>query len=263
MSLQLFIAEDEPPALARLQEAIGRVAPDARIVGHADTVQGTAAWLACHAAPDLLLMDIQLADGLSLELFEQRACPAPVVFITAYDRFALQAFRSLALDYLLKPVSDDALARAFGKMAELRQHLAPDAARLAAAMDALRSGVGAAVGRPRQRLVGRPIGSSAGQSQVLAVERLAYLVALDKAAVAVTSDGQRHAIDQALTELEALLDPRYFFRANRQLLVAAAAVRGFGPAGRGRLQLQLAPDPGFEAVVSQERAAAFRHWLEQ
>ena len=250
--MQLFIAEDEPPARQRLEQAIRRVAPGSQVVGHADSVQGTAAWLAAHPAPDLLLLDIQLADGLSLELFERGPCVVPVVFTTAYDQFALQAFQALALDYLLKPVGDEPLARAFDKVAGLRRHFAPDAARLAAVLDGLRPAPAY-----RQRLVGERDGASV----VWPVERLAWVVSLDKSSVAVADDGSRCRLDLPLAELEAQLDPRHFFRANRQLLVAAKALRGFAAAGRGRLSLQLQPEPGFEVVVSQERAGPFRAWL--
>ena len=99
--MKVFIAEDEPPARERLVETLARVAPRAQVVGHAESVQGTAAWLAAHPAPDVLMLDIQLADGLSLELFQERELPVPVIFTTAYDRFALDAFRALAVYYLL------------------------------------------------------------------------------------------------------------------------------------------------------------------
>ncbi|WP_158219821.1 LytTR family DNA-binding domain-containing protein [Ideonella sp. A 288] len=253
IALQCFIAEDEPPARQRLQEALARVAPQAAVVGHADTVRGTAAWLATHAPPDLLLLDIQLGDGLSLELFDGAGCPVPVIFTTAYDRFALQAFQALAVDYLLKPVADAALAGALAKVGRLRQAFAPDAARLAAALDGLRPTPTAF----RRRLVAR----GPGQAHVLPVEAVACVVSLDKTSVAVARDGTRHLLDEPLAELEAALDPQQFFRASRQVLVAAIAVQAFEAIGRGRLRVDLQPDPGFEVVISQERAAVFRAWL--
>lgn len=255
MALQCFIAEDEPPARQRLQEALVRVSPQAQMVGHADSVRGTAAWLAAHPAPDLLLLDIQLADGLSLELFEGdgAARRVPVIFTTAYDRFALQAFQALTVDYLLKPVADTALAAALAKVTQLRQAFAPDAARLAAVLGGLRPAPEAF----RQRLIAQ----ADGQAHVLAVLNLAYVVSLDKTSVAVARDGTRHTLGEALADLEAALDPQHFFRANRQVLVAANAVRAFAPAPRGRLKLALQPEPGFEVLVSQERATLFRTWL--
>jgi DNA-binding LytR/AlgR family response regulator len=253
MALRCFIAEDEPPARQRLQEALARVSPQAQVVGYADSVRGTAAWLAAHPVPDLLLLDIQLADGLSLELFEGAGCRVPVIFTTAYDRFALQAFQALTVDYLLKPVADASLAASLAKVAQLRQAFAPDAARLAAVLGGLRPASAAF----RQRLIAQ----ASGQAHVLAVQDLAYVVSLDKTSVAVARDGTRHALGEVLAELEAALDPQHFFRANRQVLVAANAVRAFAPAPRGRLKLALQPEPGFEVLVSQERATLFRTWL--
>ena len=172
MSLHLFIAEDEPPARARLIETIARVAPQAQVVGHADSVRGTEQWLAEHEAPDLLLLDIQLADGLSLELFQGRA-PAlrmPVIFTTAYDRFAFAAFQALALDYLLKPISDAALAQAFAKAQRLREHFGAEVARWLQAHSSPATPW-------RQRLVGRKAGT---QFHALAVSQVAAVVSVDK-----------------------------------------------------------------------------------
>jgi DNA-binding LytR/AlgR family response regulator len=138
-------------------------------------------------------------------------------------------------------------------VAQLRQAFAPDAARLATVLGSLRPAPEAF----RQRLIAQ----AAGQAQVLAVQDLAYVVSLDKTSVAVARDGTRHALGEALAELEAALDPQRFFRANRQVLVAASAVLAFAPAPRGRLKLVLQPEPGFEVLVSQERATLFRTWL--
>lgn len=236
--MKVFIAEDEPPALARLVETLSRVAPEARVLGQADSVAATAAWLAAHPPPDLLLLDIQLADGLSLDLFQAQRVRVPVVFTTAYDRFALEAFRALAVDYLLKPVADAALAQALAKVRQFRAHFQEPgyAPRLACRLGTVH--------------------------HMLPVAQLARLVSLDKATHALALDGRRYTVDPPLSELEQQLDPARFFRATRQVLVAAAGVRHYAPAGKGRLRLTLAPDD--EALeVAQERAAAFKAWWAQ
>jgi DNA-binding LytR/AlgR family response regulator len=253
MSLGLFIAEDEPPARERLIEAVARVAPGARVLGWSDSVQGTAAWLAGHVAPDLLLLDIQLADGLSLELFRSGQLSLPVIFTTAYDRFAIDAFQALAVDYLLKPVSEAALGMAFAKAARLRQQFAPGVDVLARLLDAART-QGAVF---RQRLVGR----KGNQFHALEVARVAWVVSVDKLSFAVMHDGNRYLLEQPLSQLEGELDPAAFFRVSRQLLVALPGVRRFAAAGRGRLKLELAPAGEGEVLISQERAAAFRAWI--
>ena len=248
--MRIFIAEDEPPARERLVETLARVAPRARVVGHAESVQATAAWLAASAPPDVLMLDIQLSDGLSLELFDERELSVPVIFTTAYDRFALDAFRALAVDYLLKPVADDALEAALAKVARMRQHFGADVADLLRRRDA-------SAPRWRQRLLGR-LGS---QFHSLAVADVAGFVSVDKLTFAVLRDGRRYQVETPLADLEGELDPALFFRANRQVLIAAQAVRRFAPAGKGRLRVESAPDALGELVVSPDRAAAFRAWL--
>lgn len=245
--MNVFIAEDEPPARERLIETLGRVAPGAVVVGHADSVRATAAWLAAHAAPDLLLLDIQLSDGLSLELFRDGKVELPVIFTTAYDRFALAAFRAMAVDYLLKPVADASLAEAIAKWQRLQTRVGASVARWLATERP----------RVRERLVGR----KGAQHHVLALAQVAYIVSVDKLAFAVTLDGVRYALDQTLGELETELDPRQFFRVNRQLLVAVHAVHHYAPAGKGRLKVQLQPAAEGEVMVSQERAQAFKAWI--
>jgi DNA-binding LytR/AlgR family response regulator len=250
--MRAFIAEDEPPARERLVAALARVAPQVRIVGHADSVKATADWLATQPPPDLLLLDIQLGDGLSLELFEGRELAVPVIFTTAYDQFAIAAFRALAVDYLLKPLDEAAVAQAIAKAEKLRRGFGSDVMAVLSQLQPARPAW-------RQRLLGRK-----GQAfQAFDVDELAYVVSLDKLSHAVLHDGSRLLLETPLAELEASLDPAQFFRANRQVLLAARAVAGFAPAGKGRLRLQLRPVLAGELVVSQERAAAFKAWLER
>jgi DNA-binding LytR/AlgR family response regulator len=247
--MNVFIAEDEPPARERLVETLGRVAPGAVVAGHADSVRGTAAWLATHPAPDLLLLDIQLSDGLSLELFRDGKLELPVIFTTAYDRFAVEAFRAMAVDYLLKPVSDTALAEAIAKWQRLQVRVGASVTRWLAAERP----------RSRERLVGR----KGAQHHVVPLAQVAYVVSVDKLAFAVALDGARYALDQTLGELESELDPAQFFRVNRQLLVAARAVGHYASAGKGRLKVQLRPAAEGDVIVSQERANAFKAWIGQ
>jgi len=247
--VNVFIAEDEPPARERLLETLGRVAPTAIVLGTSDSVRGTAEWLAAHPAPDLLLLDIQLADGLSLELFRGGKVELPVIFTTAYDRFAIDAFQAMAVDYLLKPVSEEALAHALAKWQRLRAQVGANIARWLASVPA----------RWRQRLVGR----KGAQHHALEIAQVAYVVSVDKLAFAVTLDGNRYLLDQTLAELESELDPARFFRASRQLLIGAHAVKQYASAGKGKLKLLLQPETDGEVIVSQERAGAFKNWIEQ
>lgn len=248
--MRLFIAEDEAPALARLTESVQRVAPAARIVGSAASVQQARAWLAAHPAPDLLLLDIQLADGLSIELFADGRVQVPTIFVTAYDEFVLEAFQAQAVDYLLKPVDETRLARAFERYERWKRVFG--AAEAASLGETLRHG-----NAGRQRLVGR----SGNDYFVLATDSIACVVSLDKRAVAVGFDGRRYTLDPWMAELERLLDPARFFRVNRQVIVAADAIERFAPNGKGGWTLELKPKAAGPVAVSQERAADFKAWL--
>ncbi|HEX2542041.1 MAG TPA: LytTR family DNA-binding domain-containing protein [Caldimonas sp.] len=250
--MRVFVVEDEVPARDRLLETIARVEPQAQVVGTAGSVREARAWLAAHPPPDLMLLDVQLSDGLSLDLFRDGAIASPAIFATAYDEFVLQAFRANAIDYVLKPVSDAALARAFESYRRLRTHFAPP---LATILDG--HGSPPSPPPPRQRLLARR-----GSGFVsLRVDEIACFVSLDKLTFAVDAAGTRHLVETSLGELEGELDGRRFFRVNRQVIASAGAIVGFRSAGKGRLDVQLAP-PGLDTIsVTQERAAAFREWL--
>jgi DNA-binding LytR/AlgR family response regulator len=169
----------------------------------------------------------------------------PFIFCTAYDEYVIEAMTAGGIDYLLKPIKEDELARALGRYRRLEAHFA----------DRVRS-VAKAIVQPRRILARRRDGFAA-----LALDQIAYFVVDDKQPGVVTRDGQRYDVDQTLAELEASLDPARFFRVNRQYLVAAAAITGFRPFVKGKLLVDLAPPPAGDVIVSQENAGKFRDWL--
>ena len=255
--LALFIAEDEPPALARLMETIARVAPHARVVGQAASVSETRRWLASNPEPDLLLLDIQLADGLSIELFRDGALALPTIFATAYDEFALAAFDALAIDYLLKPISDARLAQAFARVESLRARFTGQTARQLLERLAAAPLASTSMSSTRRRWVAR----RGAEHVAVPTEQVAYFVSVDKLTFVVARDGTRGLLDETLADVEAAVDAQEFFRLNRQTIVAAAAIRRFSAIGRGRLRVELEPAAAGDVEVPQERAAAFRRWL--
>ena len=245
--MRVVILEDEAPARERLEQALRRADPDVRVEAALASVAQAVAWLAANRAPDLVLADIQLADGLSLEVFDRVALACPVVFCTAYDEYLVDAMARGGIDYLLKPIRDDDVARALGKYRRLEAHFAARLEPLAAAL-----------GRPaRRRLVVRKQGGFAA----VAIEDVAYFVVDDKLVDVVTRDGRRFGVDQTLGELELELDSGEFFRVNRQYLVRASAITGFRPHVKGRVALELTPPTKDDVVVSQENAGRFRAWI--
>jgi DNA-binding LytR/AlgR family response regulator len=179
--------------------------------------------------------------------------PLPTIFTTAYDEFALAAFKALTIDYLLKPVDDAQLRQAFAKVQALRERFTSERAR------ELESALNPSLPRYRQRFVAR----KGAAFVAVPVEQVAYFLSIDKLTFLVDRDGSRHLLDGSLAEVESELDPRLFFRINRQMVVAASAVARFFPSGKGRLTLKLLPAGDGDVQISQERAAAFREWIAQ
>jgi DNA-binding LytR/AlgR family response regulator len=242
----VVILEDEPPARARLEEALERIDGGAVVIAALASIEQAVVWFANHPAPDVVLADIQLADGLSFELFERGAVACPVIFCTAYDEYVIEAMTAGGIDYLLKPIRDEDLARALGRYRKLEAHFA----------DRVRS-VARAIAKPPRRLLARRRDGFV----TLSIDQIAYFVVDDKLVDVVTRDGRKFGLDRTLGDLEAELAPSEFFRVNRQYLVAAASVIGFRPFAKGKLLVDLEPAPASEVVVSQENAARFRSWL--
>jgi len=253
--IRVAIIEDERPAREHLERAVERAEAPAEVVAQLDSVAAAVAWLRSNPAPDLLLVDIQLSDGLALDIFEVpdlRDLGCPVVFCTAYDEYLTRAMRHNGIDYLLKPIRDRDVADALAKYQRLREHFG---ARLRAFAGQLRSAAAPA----RQRLLVH----SGDEYVAVPLPRVAYFEVEDKLVALVTVDGVRHSVDRSLAELEEDLSPSDFFRLNRQYLVHARAVQRFRPYFKGRLVVDLLPAARAEVLVSQENAARFRAWMDR
>jgi DNA-binding LytR/AlgR family response regulator len=253
MSLRLLILEDEAPALTRIRALLAEAAPEARVAGTADSVRAAAAWLASHPAPDLILADIQLSDGLSLELFRAQPPPCPVIFTTAHDDYLLEAFATHGIAYLLKPVKSADLAAALKKYHDLGRHFASGFAALSAQLARPSSD-------PRPAARDRILAQKGLAFQPVALGDVAYFFSEHKLTFLVTRRAERFLVNESLAALESELPAAEFFRLGRNFLAHIAAVRSFRSLGKGRLSVELQPAPAEEVQVAQERAAAFRDW---
>ena len=254
--MRLLLIEDEYPAAERLQRLLRQADPTAQVLAVLPSVKAAREWLDAHPAPDLILSDIQLSDGLSFSIFEGRPLTCPIIFTTSYDEYVLKAFRVNSLDYLLKPVKLDELRTALAKFRALRASFAPatDSRRLEQLLDQLPLSLKA--------YKTRFLVESAGQLLPLDVGQVAYFQSRHELTTLVARDNRRFVLDYPLEQLERLLDPAHFFRANRQLLLHLAAVRRLHPHFNGKLKLDLHPEPADEMLVSREKAGAFKAWLE-
>jgi len=247
--MTILVLEDEAPARAWLAQVLARHRPGAAITALA-SVADALAWLAGHPAPDLIVADIQLADGLSLEIFEHAQPGCPVIFTTAYDEYLIAAMQRDGIAYLLKPLREDDVAGALAKYDRLESHFT---GRVRGLLDAW-------LARPRLGAPRRLVARRRDGFVVLSLAEIAYFVMVDKLVEVVTRDGRRFDVDQTLGELERDLADEVF-RVNRQYLVQASAIAGFRPFVKGKLLVELAPATADEVVVSQENAARFRAWL--
>ncbi len=247
--MNILIVEDEPAAVRRLEKLLQECEPDAAIVGRLSSIEAAVEWFAAQPQPDLVLMDIHLADGSSFEIFEKAVVRAPVIFVTAYDEYALKAFKVNAIDYLLKPVKqaelEEAIARVRVKTAPRKEEEMIN--RLADA---------GLIKAPRRVLV------KMGQSiKLVELDQVAYFYSRDKITFAVMPGKQRYPLDQSLDQIEQMLDPAHFFRINRQFLVKLEAIDEMVVYSKSRIKLKLNPPTEEEAIVSKERSPEFRKWL--
>lgn len=247
--MKVLIIEDEIPAARQLIKLLNAARPTWQIVGTLDSVQGAIRWLGEAPPPDLIFMDIQLADGISFDIFKSVEVKSPVIFSTAYDQYAIQAFRVNALDYLLKPVDPELLDIALEKI-EKRQ-ISPASAQ----MEALMKYLGKSAFKDRFLV-------KTGQTLTqLSVSDIAFFHSSDGLTQAWIFSGKKYFIEHPLDELEAMLDPNEYFRVSRKLLVRSNAIKKIHLHLNSRLKLELQPEMPEECFVSRERVADFKAWL--
>lgn len=256
--MKVFIVEDERLGLERLIKLLHETDAAIEVLGHAETIKSAVWWLQNHPAPDLIFMDIELADGQCFQIFSQVDVQAPIVFTTSYDEYALQAFQVNSVDYLLKPIRREELERSLEKYGRLKEQFGATMPQVN--IDSLIEGL-RQVQQPksfRKRFLVRQ-----GQRLLsIEVEDIAWFMVDGKLCFFRTWDNQRYLLDYTLEELSDMLDPEEFFRANRSVLLRAKAVKVINPHFNGKLMLQLSPPAGQEEViVSKEKAMEFKRWM--
>jgi two-component system response regulator LytT len=254
--MKVLIIEDENAAARRLEKLLQEVAPEAEIVGRLDSVEASVEWFQANPQPDLILLDIHLADGASFEIFEHVRIKSPVIFTTAYDEYALKAFKVNAVDYLLKPIKINELEHAIEKFKRVFQTQTPEAD-YSGLLQTLRQQEGG------QNYLRRMLIRFSNSLRLVDMSDAAYFYTKDKITFLVTrSTGKRFPVDYPLDKLETLLDPAVFFRINRQFIINVAAIKEMHPYSKSRVKIDLEPAAtDLETVVSAERSAEFKQWL--
>ncbi len=247
--MKILLIEDEIPAARQLAKLLLAHNPAFQILEALDSVEGAVRWLRTFPAPDLIFMDIQIADGLSFDIFRQVQVQAPVVFTTAFDQYAVQAFRVNALDYLLKPVDPEELGKALERVENQRNKpLAFDFETLAGFLK-------------KESYKDRFLVKTGQQLAFLAVSDIAFFRSGDGLTQAFTFSGKKYFVENTLEELERLLDPHDFFRVSRNMTLRLNAIHKIHPHLNGRLKLETQPAAPEDVFVSRERVGEFKSWL--
>ncbi|ULQ51390.1 LytR/AlgR family response regulator transcription factor [Flavihumibacter fluvii] len=253
--MRALIIEDEQPAVDRLQVLIKQVCPDTLIDACLDSVSDSVDWFRNHTHPDVVFMDIHLSDGSAFDIFRKVTLEVPVIFTTAFDQYALDAFSVMGIDYLLKPVSAGSLDKAITKMNRLK-NTGNDGIDYKKLLSALNTN-----GNQYKSRFLVKIGS---RSFFVEAADVAYFQADNKIVYLIAMDGCRYIIDHTLESLEQVLDPGKYFRPNRSMIVQSSAIQQIKPYINGRLKLTVkVAGSHVELLVSRERVNAFRVWAEQ
>lgn len=246
--MKVLIIEDEMPAFNRLSKLIQEVVPVADILPQLDSVQAARKWFAEHLLPDVVFIDIHLADGSAFDLLESMKLDCPIIFTTAYDEYAISAFKVSSIDYLLKPIKREDLQKAFLKLKQFRHIFQGE-----------RPGIKMPVEKSefKKRFVIR----FGEHIKTLNVEEIAYFYSENRATFARNHDGRNLPVDHNLDTLEDLLDPARFFRINRQYLISLDAIAEMKTYSKARVIVTLKPQAQEQPVVSSERSSYFKQWL--
>jgi DNA-binding LytR/AlgR family response regulator len=249
--MKLLIIEDEPASAQRLKKLIEEIEPGVNVLDILDSISSSVEWFNTHTEPDLVLSDIHLADGLSFEIFRQVSLSCPVIFTTAFDQYAIQAFKLNSIDYLLKPIKRTELAEALKKFRKM-QPAAPqfDLSQLAAMM-----------GKQDKEYLKRVIIRLGQQIKVVEIKDVAYFYIDEKIVFGVTFNKDRYPMDLSLDQLEKQLDPERFFRINRGFMISFESIDTMITYSKARIKIKLKPPCELESITSTERSAEFREWL--
>ena len=254
-TINIILVEDEVYNLRLLEEMIKKIRPGWKVEKTFDSVMGTVNWLQENPHPDLLFMDIQLADGLCFSVFDQVEVKSMVIFTTAYDNYAIRAFKVNSIDYLLKPFKEKDLEAAIEKFENFR-FLSGDTGKkhdYSEILEAVRKG--------EKKYRKRFLVSKGDGFFTLTTNDIAYFYSESRITTAVTFTRQNHVVDYSLEAIEEELDPECFFRVNRQLIVNVRSIDRVDNYFAGKLKVRLNPSFHNEVTVSRLKAGDFKVWL--
>jgi two-component system, LytTR family, response regulator LytT len=253
--MDILIIEDEILAAERMQMLIKNYDSSINIVASLESVEEAVQWLSTKKQPDLLFVDIQLADGHSFEIFKKVQIQKPIIFTTAYNQYALDAFQLLSIDYVLKPVTAEALSNAFTKYKSLTGQVLP----VNNYIDVLQYVKENLSSKYKNRFLGK-VGQ---RTYFIPVQEVAYFTADNKIVHLVGRDGKRYLKNATMEKLEQIVDPKIFFRVNRKIIIHIDAIEQIKPYDNNRLIIMVKGIPSAEEIIiSREKVAEFKIWVD-
>ncbi len=251
--MKVIVIEDEKPSARRLQRMLNTLNIEVQTMLH--SVEESVTWFQQNTHPDLIFLDIQLSDGLSFEIFETIPIKSHIIFTTAYDEYALQAFKLNSIDYLLKPIDEDELQQAVTKYQENVAQYNPISLNF--------NDIKKLLINPLEREYKKRFSVKVGQHlKLITVEEVECFYSENKGTYLHTLEGRDYLLDITLEQLEQELEPQTFFRINRKFFVNINAIKDIVSYTNSRLQIKLRSFNNQEVIVARERVKAFKIWLE-
>jgi DNA-binding LytR/AlgR family response regulator len=249
--MKVIIIEDEQRAANHLVRLLNKVAPEMEVISSFETVRDAVAWLKGSPEIGLIFSDIQLADGVSFEIFKQVKVSCPIIFTTAWNHYAIEAFNTNGIDYLLKPIEENRLQKAIEK------------ARQFSPMPLLEKILAMAGNSQAKNYKSRFLIKIGEKIKTIPVEEIQAFYSMEKASYLLTAGKRSYTIDFALDHLETILDPEKFFRISRKYIVSLEACSNITAWSNSRLKLKIEGIEDQEIVVARERVQEFRDWLDR
>lgn len=255
--MNVLIIEDEPFAQQELTRILTGLEPDIRIIKCLDSVEESVAFLEAAAQPDLIFMDIQLSDGVSFEIFDRTEVKPPVIFTTAYDEYAIKAFKVNSIDYLLKPIEEEDLARALKKFRKRAAQEGKEEAYFSSRQ--LEQVLGLYRPAYKSRLVVR----MGDRIKHVEASEIAYFYSEDKVTFIITRAGERYMVNYSLEQVEKMMNPDDFYRLNRKYIAHINAIGSIDKYFNSRLKIALKPEVEDDVLISRTKVSDFLNWLER
>jgi len=251
--ISALIIEDEEPAALRLKKLLEKLQPEIEILGIIDTVNSAVKWFENHPAPDLIMLDIQLGDGLSFDIFKKSKVNSYVIFTTAYDEYAIKAFELNSIDYLLKPVDEVKLSNSLKKFSKYQA--ASQISDIGKLLETFES--------RNDKFKKRFVVSIANKIRVLETGSIAFFYSKEKNTFLCTEDNHHFPLEFSLDHLETILNPELFFRVSRKYIIQFKSISKIDIFSKSRIRIKTVPSSEDEIMVSSARTSEFRQWLDK